>query len=113
MGDRWLQVQVAFAHTLKTLQSLAHGAACLPTAAAGQPSCSQLPQPPQKRWYEEKLGAHDGPGRRAVTEAYLQGLHWVLEYCEWATGQLLTANWLVNLIPISVKSALGASATAN
>lgn len=40
----------------------------------------------QERWYQEKLGTTSPEGMRAVTEAYLQGLHWVLEYyyrCGW------------------------------
>lgn len=34
----------------------------------------------QNRYYREKLEVPDGPGRRAVTEAYVRGLHWVLQY---------------------------------
>jgi hypothetical protein len=33
----------------------------------------------QDRWYREKLGV-PASGRRQVVEAYIQGLHWVLEY---------------------------------
>lgn len=38
-----------------------------------------LPVAAQDRWYGEKLGV--GPARRrSVVEAYISGLHWVLEY---------------------------------
>ncbi|KAL4425618.1 hypothetical protein ABPG75_009634 [Micractinium tetrahymenae] len=34
----------------------------------------------KSRYYREKLHAAGEAGRRAVVEAYIQGLHWVLEY---------------------------------
>jgi hypothetical protein len=55
--------------------------------AASRPLTACLPAAvlPQDRWYREKLGVPPS-GRRQVVEAYIQGLHWVLEYyyrCVW------------------------------